>query len=93
MDAIMTSVQPFFIWLLQTRLIGSVVIGLILAAQKAMGGKLGPRWRHALCKLQVIDNPVHNGNLRDEGDDLHPAPAITDLALGFQTDQENVNRS
>lgn len=43
MDAIMTSVQPFFIWLLQTTLIRSVVIGLILAAPKAMGGKLAPR--------------------------------------------------
>ena len=31
--------------------------------------------RHKL-KLQVIDNPVHNGNLRDEGDDLHPAAAL-----------------
>jgi len=25
---------------------------------------------------KVIDNPVHNGNLRDEGDDLHPSPAL-----------------
>ena len=24
----------------------------------------------------MINNPVHNGNLRDEGDDLHPAPAL-----------------
>ena len=54
MEAIMTSVQPFFVWLLQTTLIGSVVIGLILAAQKAMGGKLGPRWCHALWLVLLI---------------------------------------
>jgi hypothetical protein len=24
----------------------------------------------------MIDNPIHNGNLRDEGDDLHSAPAL-----------------
>ena len=34
------------------------------------------RLRRHKPKLQVIDNPVHNGNLRDEGDDLHPAPAL-----------------
>jgi beta-lactamase regulating signal transducer with metallopeptidase domain/Tol biopolymer transport system component len=54
MEAIMTSVQPFFVWLLQTTLIGSVVIGLILAAQKAIGGKLGPRWCHALWLVLLI---------------------------------------
>jgi len=27
-------------------------------------------------QLQMINNPVHNGNLRDEGDDLHPASAL-----------------
>ena len=54
MKAVMTSVQPFFIWLLQTTLIGSVVIGLILAAQKVMGGKLGPRWCHALWLVLLI---------------------------------------
>jgi len=27
-------------------------------------------------QLQMIDNPIHDGNLRDEGDDLHPAPAF-----------------
>ncbi|MFZ3137238.1 MAG: M56 family metallopeptidase, partial [Thermodesulfovibrionales bacterium] len=54
MEATMTSVQPFFDWLLQTTLIGSVVIGLILAAQKVLGGKLGPRWAHALWLVLVL---------------------------------------
>ena len=54
MEAAMTSVQPFFNWLLQTTLIGSVVIGLILAAQKVMGGKWGPRWSHALWLVLVV---------------------------------------
>lgn len=54
METIMTSIQPFFNWLLQTTLIGSVVIGLILAAQKVLGGKLGPRWCHALWLVLLI---------------------------------------
>ena len=54
MEAVMKSVQPFFSWLLQTTLVGSIVIGLILAAQKALGGRLGPRWSHALWLLLLI---------------------------------------
>lgn len=54
MEAPLTSIQPFFDWLLQTTLIGSVVIVLILAAQKALGGKLGPRWCHALWLVLLI---------------------------------------
>jgi beta-lactamase regulating signal transducer with metallopeptidase domain/Tol biopolymer transport system component len=54
MESAMTSLQPFFGWLLQTTLIGSVVIGLILAAQKVLGGKLGPRWGHALWLVLVV---------------------------------------
>ena len=27
-------------------------------------------------QLQMIDNPVHNGILRDESDDLHRPPAL-----------------
>jgi len=50
----MTYVQPFFDWLLQTTLIASVVICLILAAQKTLGGKLGPRWSHALWLVLLI---------------------------------------
>jgi bla regulator protein BlaR1 len=54
MEATMTYVQPFFFWLLQTTLIGSVVIGLILLAQKVLGGKLGPRWCHALWLVLLL---------------------------------------
>jgi len=54
MEVIMTYVQPFFDWFLQTTLIASVVICLILAAQKTLGGKLGPRWCHALWLVLVI---------------------------------------
>jgi beta-lactamase regulating signal transducer with metallopeptidase domain/Tol biopolymer transport system component len=54
MEATMTYVQPFFDWLLQTTLSGSVIIGLILVAQKVLGGKLGPRWSHALWLVLLI---------------------------------------
>jgi beta-lactamase regulating signal transducer with metallopeptidase domain/Tol biopolymer transport system component len=47
-------IQPFFDWLLETTLIGSVVICLILLIQKALGGKLGPRWCHALWLVLLI---------------------------------------
>ena len=50
----MIYIQPFFDWLWQTTLIGSVVICLILAAQKMLGGKLGPRWSHALWLVLLI---------------------------------------
>jgi len=54
MEAVMTSVQPFFNWLLQTTLIGSVIIGIILLAQKVLGSKLGPRWSHALWLVLLL---------------------------------------
>jgi hypothetical protein len=41
MENTMNYVQPFFDWLLQTTLSASVVIGLILVAQRVLGGKLG----------------------------------------------------
>jgi len=50
----MTFVQPFFDWLLQTTLIGSVVICLILIIQKTLGGRLGPRWCHALWLVLLM---------------------------------------
>jgi len=50
----MTYFQPFFGWLLQTTLIASVVICLILLIQKILGGKLGPRWCHALWLVLLI---------------------------------------
>jgi len=54
MEATMTYIQPFFDWLLLTTLSGSVVIGLVLLAQKVLGGKLGPRWCHALWLVLLI---------------------------------------
>jgi len=54
MENTMNYVQPFFDWLLQTTLSASVVIGLILVAQRVLGGKLGPRWRHALWLVLLI---------------------------------------
>jgi len=54
MEGIMTYFQPFFGWLLQTTLIASVVICLILLIQKILGGKLGPRWSHALWLVLLI---------------------------------------
>jgi beta-lactamase regulating signal transducer with metallopeptidase domain/Tol biopolymer transport system component len=54
MSAALSSLQPFFDWLLGTTLIGSVVIGLILAAQWLWGGGLGPRWRHTLWLVLVV---------------------------------------
>jgi beta-lactamase regulating signal transducer with metallopeptidase domain/Tol biopolymer transport system component len=50
----MIYVQAFFDWLLDATVIGSVVICLILAAQKALGGKLGPRWCHALWLVLLV---------------------------------------
>jgi len=32
-------------------------------------------------QLQMIDNPIHDGNLRDEGDDLHPAPKFRNFLV------------
>jgi Tol biopolymer transport system component/beta-lactamase regulating signal transducer with metallopeptidase domain len=54
MEGMMTFVQPFFDWLGQTTLIGSVVICLILVIQKTLGGRLGPRWCHALWLVLLI---------------------------------------
>jgi Tol biopolymer transport system component/beta-lactamase regulating signal transducer with metallopeptidase domain len=54
MENITTFIQPFFDWLLQTTLIGSVVICLILIVQKMLGGRLGPRWCHALWLVLLM---------------------------------------
>jgi len=54
MEEIMTNTQPFFNWLLQATLSGSVVVVLILLAQKVLGGKLGPRWSHALWLILLV---------------------------------------
>jgi len=54
MEGAMTYTQSFFGWLLQTTLIASLIIGLILLIQKILGGKLGPRWCHALWLVLLI---------------------------------------
>ncbi|UCF17332.1 MAG: hypothetical protein JSW59_07685, partial [Phycisphaerales bacterium] len=54
MEAVATFVQPFFDWLLETTLIASVVICLILVAQKTLGGRLGARWCHALWLVLLV---------------------------------------
>lgn len=54
MEALPTYTQPFFAWLLETTLIASVVIVLILAAQKLLGSRLGPRWCHALWLVLLL---------------------------------------
>jgi beta-lactamase regulating signal transducer with metallopeptidase domain/Tol biopolymer transport system component len=54
MEDIMTYAQSFFGWLLQMTLIASVVTCLILLIQKVLGGKLGPRWCHALWLVLLI---------------------------------------
>ncbi|UCD52195.1 MAG: M56 family metallopeptidase, partial [Phycisphaerales bacterium] len=54
MEALMIYTQPFFAWLLETTVIASVVICLILAAQKLLGRRLGPRWCHALWLVLLL---------------------------------------
>jgi beta-lactamase regulating signal transducer with metallopeptidase domain/Tol biopolymer transport system component len=54
MEWLVTLVWPFLQWLWQTTLIASLVICLILAAQRSLGHKLGPRWSHALWLVLLI---------------------------------------
>ncbi len=54
MEALPTYTQPFFAWLLETTLIASVVIGLILVGQRFLGERLGPRWCHALWLVLLL---------------------------------------
>lgn len=54
MNAVTIYIQPFFDWLVQTTLIAGVVICLILLIQKTLGGKLGPRWCHALWLVLLV---------------------------------------
>lgn len=54
MEALATHTQPFFAWLLETTLVAAMVTCLILAAQKLLGRRLGPRWCHALWLVLVI---------------------------------------
>ena len=50
----MIHIQPFLGWLLNATLIGSLVVCLILLIQKMLGGRLGPRWCHALWLVLVV---------------------------------------
>jgi beta-lactamase regulating signal transducer with metallopeptidase domain len=54
MEWLATLVWPFLQWLWQTTLIASLVICLILVAQRSLGHKLGPRWSHALWLVLLI---------------------------------------
>jgi Tol biopolymer transport system component/Zn-dependent protease with chaperone function len=54
MEGAMTYSQLFFGWLLQTTLIASLVICLILLIQRLLGDKLGPRWSYALWLVLLI---------------------------------------
>jgi beta-lactamase regulating signal transducer with metallopeptidase domain/Tol biopolymer transport system component len=54
MDTLAAFLQPFLQWLWQTTLIASLVICLILAVQRSLGHKLGPRWSHALWLVLLV---------------------------------------
>ncbi len=54
MEALANWIQPFFAWLVQTTLMASILIALILVAQRLLGGRLGPRWCHALWLILLI---------------------------------------
>ena len=54
MEAFGNTVQPFLAWLLETTLVASVVICLILVLQKLLGRRLGPRWSHALWLVLLL---------------------------------------
>src|SRR5512135_3232287 len=54
MEWLETLVWPFLQWLWQTTLIASLVICLILVAQRSLGHRLGPRWSHALWLVLLI---------------------------------------
>jgi beta-lactamase regulating signal transducer with metallopeptidase domain/Tol biopolymer transport system component len=54
MAAFGTTLQPFLAWLLETTIVASVVICLILVLQKLLGRRLGPRWSHALWLVLLL---------------------------------------
>ncbi|GEM_PF-674360 len=54
MESFGNTLQPFLAWLLETTLVASVVIGLILILQKLLGRRLGPRWSHALWLVLLL---------------------------------------
>ncbi|MBN1361061.1 MAG: PD40 domain-containing protein, partial [Sedimentisphaerales bacterium] len=54
MEALAEHLQPFFAWLVRTTLVASIVVCVILAVQKLLGRKLGPRWCHALWLVLLV---------------------------------------
>jgi bla regulator protein BlaR1 len=46
--------ETLFTWLLTASWQASVLAILILTAQRLLGGRLNPRWRHALWLLVVV---------------------------------------
>lgn len=54
MEWLVQPLRPFLQWLWQTTLIASLVIVLILVAQKALADRLDPRWSHALWLVLLI---------------------------------------
>ena len=54
MEALGTTLQPFLAWLVETTLVASAVICLILILQKLLGRRLGPRWSHALWLVLLL---------------------------------------
>lgn len=54
MGTLVTSIRPFFDWLLQATLCASAVILLILLFQKIWGRRMGARWIHALWIVLLV---------------------------------------
>ncbi len=94
MESLINGIRPFFLWLLQATLVGSVVIVLILAFQKVLGRKLGPRWGHALW-LVLVARLLLPGSLPGQVDLVHLFPrGDRQIQLGQSGDPvENVNIS
>jgi hypothetical protein len=51
------------------------------------------RLRRHKPKLPVIDDAVHDGNLRDEGDDLHPAALMEAMSTAGLPHRGQTSRS
>lgn len=54
MEALNLTPLPFFDWLLETTVVASILVCLILAAQRLLGHRLGPRWCHALWLILLV---------------------------------------
>ncbi|TPG83571.1 M56 family metallopeptidase [Brevibacillus laterosporus] len=45
---------PFFSWVLQTSMMASVMVGLILLIKAVLGNRLSPRWHYLLWMLVIL---------------------------------------